>query len=46
MSYARRHSINVCPGNRVRYSGIGEEVTDDICEERFVKLHSTTDALA
>ena len=20
MSYARRHSINVCPGNRVRYS--------------------------
>ena len=19
MSYARRHSINVCPGNRVRY---------------------------
>ena len=23
MSYARRHSINVCPGNRVRYSGDG-----------------------
>ena len=20
MSYARRHSINVCPGNRVRYT--------------------------
>ena len=21
MSYARRHSTNVCPGNRVRYTG-------------------------
>ena len=23
MSYARRHSTNVCPGNRVRYTGSG-----------------------
>ena len=23
MSYARRHSTNVCPGNRVRYIQIG-----------------------
>ena len=22
MSYARRHSTNVCPGNRVRYSNL------------------------
>ena len=26
MSYARRHSTNVCPGNRVRYS-VAQEMT-------------------
>ena len=28
MSYARRHSTNVCPGNRVRYN----EYEGDDCE--------------
>ena len=25
MSYARRHSTNVCPGNRVRYKHCNED---------------------
>ena len=28
MSYARRHSTNVCPGNRVRYSDSSDQGAD------------------
>ena len=38
MSYARRHSTNVCPGNRVRYSvaelGIREYIRRKEPEEK------------
>ena len=34
MSYARRHSTNVCPGNRVRYSRTKREIIR--CLKRFL----------